>query len=193
MNYRKIWEAYHGSIPEDQLGRKYEIHHIDGNRKNNDISNLKCLSIQEHYNLHKEQGDWMACYKIRMRLNLTKEEQLELNKRIAESKLGKTSPTKGIKYSKYECTYCSKEIGQKINLVKHERACTKNPNRVHTPNIKMAEKKIGTKHSKETKQKMSQAKKGRPLSEEHKQKLSEAVKGKPWSEKRKQVLINKNK
>jgi K+-sensing histidine kinase KdpD len=193
MNYRKIWEKHFGSIPEDELGRKYEIHHIDGDRKNNDIGNLKCLSIREHYNLHKEQGDWMACYRIRMRLSLTKEEQLELNRKIAESKLGKVSPTKGTKYPKYICEYCNREIGQKINLVKHERSCIKNQNRVHTPNNKMAEKKLGTKHSKETKQKMSQAKKGRPLSEVHKQKLSEAVKGKPWSEKRKQALINKNK
>lgn len=55
--YRKIWESYYGPIPTDSNGRSYEIHHIDGNRNNNDISNLKCLSIKEHYNVHYQQQD----------------------------------------------------------------------------------------------------------------------------------------
>ena len=28
-NYRKIWEAHHGPIPVDKLGRSYDIHHKD--------------------------------------------------------------------------------------------------------------------------------------------------------------------
>lgn len=55
MNYRKIWEANNGTIPTDELGRSYEIHHIDGNRKNNHLSNLMCVSIEEHYNIHLNQ------------------------------------------------------------------------------------------------------------------------------------------
>lgn len=50
--YRKIYESHYGPIPIDETGRTYEIHHIDGNSENNDISNLKCVSIQEHYNIH---------------------------------------------------------------------------------------------------------------------------------------------
>lgn len=191
MNYRKFWEKHYGPIPKDELGRKYEIHHIDGNRKNNNIQNLKCLSIQEHYDLHKEQGDWMACYKIRLRLNLTLEEQLDLNKKIAESRLGKPGPAKGVEYPKHPCKYCNRLIGQKLNLVKHEKACMFNPNREHTPNPKMAKKRLGSEHSYETREKMSKAKKGRKLSDEHRQKLSEAVKGRPWSEKRREASINK--
>jgi hypothetical protein len=59
INYRKIYEKIKGPIPKG-----YEIHHIDGNHNNNDIDNLKCVSIQEHYEIHKKQGDWGACRKI---------------------------------------------------------------------------------------------------------------------------------
>ena len=41
--YRKIWESYYGPIPKDENGISYEIHHIDGNRDNNDINNLKLV------------------------------------------------------------------------------------------------------------------------------------------------------
>jgi hypothetical protein len=55
MNYRKIWEQANGTIPTDELGRSYEIHHIDGNRKNNCLSNLMCVSLEEHYDIHAKQ------------------------------------------------------------------------------------------------------------------------------------------
>lgn len=32
--------------------KQYHIHHIDGNNKNNDISNLQMLTIEEHHKLH---------------------------------------------------------------------------------------------------------------------------------------------
>lgn len=55
MNYRKLWEENYGSIPVDELGRTYEIHHKDGNRKNNNLNNLMCVSLEEHYNIHLKQ------------------------------------------------------------------------------------------------------------------------------------------
>jgi len=55
MNYRKIWEQTHGQIPKDEQGRTYDIHHIDGNRKNNSIENLICLSLEDHYKIHLKQ------------------------------------------------------------------------------------------------------------------------------------------
>lgn len=55
MNYRKIWESYYGEIPTDSLGRTFDIHHIDGNRSNNDITNLMCLSLEDHYKIHLKQ------------------------------------------------------------------------------------------------------------------------------------------
>lgn len=55
MNYRKIWEDVNGPIPTDEFGRSYEIHHKDGNRKNNCLSNLICVSLEEHYEIHSKQ------------------------------------------------------------------------------------------------------------------------------------------
>lgn len=56
--YIKIYKEHYGEIPKDSQGRSYDIHHIDGDYTNNDIYNLVALSIEEHYYLHKEQGDW---------------------------------------------------------------------------------------------------------------------------------------
>lgn len=69
--YRKIYEQNFGPIPKETNGRTYEIHHIDGNHNNNDPSNLKAVTIQEHYDIHYSQGDWSACLLISKRLNLT--------------------------------------------------------------------------------------------------------------------------
>lgn len=67
--HRKIWEQHCGQIPVDCNGRTYDIHHIDGNPHNNDISNLKAVSIQEHYDIHLAQGDWSAALLIAERLS----------------------------------------------------------------------------------------------------------------------------
>jgi hypothetical protein len=77
-NYRKIYEQHYGTIPVDEDGRTYEIHHIDGNRQNNEISNLSCLSIQEHYDIHHSQKDWHACGKIAAKMKLSPELLSEL-------------------------------------------------------------------------------------------------------------------
>jgi hypothetical protein len=64
VDYRKIYEEHFGPIPYDADGRRYEIHHRDGNDENNDPSNLVALTIQEHYDLHYDQGDYFECYMI---------------------------------------------------------------------------------------------------------------------------------
>jgi hypothetical protein len=79
--YRKIYENHYGPIPKDETGRTYEIHHIDGNHSNNDPDNLKCVSIQEHYDVHYSQGDWGACTRMAYRMNLSSQETAELSRR----------------------------------------------------------------------------------------------------------------
>ena len=44
-----VWEAANGPKPPN-----HDIHHIDGNGKNNALSNLVCLSKSEHQRLHQE-------------------------------------------------------------------------------------------------------------------------------------------
>jgi len=90
-SYRKIWESCHGPIPEDSEGRSYEIHHIDGDHSNNVIENLKLVTIQEHYNIHFNQGDYGACLAIIMRMNVP----VEVSKQL-QSKLSKVVAAKRI-------------------------------------------------------------------------------------------------
>jgi hypothetical protein len=77
-NYRKIYGNHNGLIPKEADGRTYEIHHIDGNHSNNDPTNLKAVTIQEHYDIHYVNGDWGACFKIAKRMELSPKEISEL-------------------------------------------------------------------------------------------------------------------
>lgn len=45
--HRDIWQHYNGPIPDG-----HEIHHMDHDKGNNDLSNLQCLSRSEHKRLH---------------------------------------------------------------------------------------------------------------------------------------------
>lgn len=45
--HRVIWKNNKGRIPKG-----YHIHHIDGNKLNNDITNLQLISSLEHFKLH---------------------------------------------------------------------------------------------------------------------------------------------
>ena len=58
MEHNVIWEEHYGKIP---LGM--QIHHIDFNKTNNDINNLKLVTPLEHKRLHSgcklENGIWL--------------------------------------------------------------------------------------------------------------------------------------
>ena len=82
-SYRKIYKQHYGKIPVDNDGRSYEIHHIDGDHTNNDPSNLKAVTAQDHYNIHYSQGDWYACLLISRSLNIDPEEKSRLSRLAA--------------------------------------------------------------------------------------------------------------
>jgi hypothetical protein len=44
-----VWEGVHGKKPKDLM-----IHHIDGDKSNNELSNLLCVDRKEHGRLHRE-------------------------------------------------------------------------------------------------------------------------------------------
>ena len=48
FEHRYIWEQSNGKIPKD-----YFIHHINGNKKDNRLLNLKLVSRKEHGRLHR--------------------------------------------------------------------------------------------------------------------------------------------
>jgi len=108
MNYRKIWIQHNGPIPKDEEGRSYDIHHIDKDRSNNSIENLMCVSIEEHYNIHFNQGDWNAAALIADRLSISNQERLFINKKISETTTGKPKPWVSDPEKKLECPHCGK-------------------------------------------------------------------------------------
>lgn len=69
-NYREIWvkgRGYvreHRLVMEEYLGRKLEsaeeIHHIDGDGLNNDLSNLVIMSKSDHLRLEHRNGKYTA-------------------------------------------------------------------------------------------------------------------------------------
>lgn len=72
--YRKIYQNHIGEIPKEPNGRSFQVHHIDGNRNNNDPSNLIAVSIKEHYDIHYKQGDYGACFQLAKMMDLSPEE-----------------------------------------------------------------------------------------------------------------------
>jgi hypothetical protein len=96
-DYRKIWIDHYGPIPKDEHGKSYDIHHIDGNIENNDISNLIALSIKEHYKIHYDQGDYNACSLLLYRMTVSKEELKLLYEDIGKKLRGR----KNLKLSEY--------------------------------------------------------------------------------------------
>src|ERR1035437_2140732 len=72
--YRKIYESHYGPIPKDDIGRTYDIHHLDKNRDNNSPDNLQALSIKDHYDIHYTQENWAACRLIAIKMKKSPEE-----------------------------------------------------------------------------------------------------------------------
>lgn len=106
MNYRKIWIKLKGPIPVDEQGRSFEIHHIDGNRKNNSIENLQCLSAEDHFKLHYGKEEFFAAHLIAKRLGRSLENISNWNmskegrERLRQSKLGDNNPMRNPKVAK---------------------------------------------------------------------------------------------
>jgi hypothetical protein len=65
-DYRKLYERYHQSSLLDGV----DIHHIDGDHSNNDPKNLQAVTLEEHYNIHKSQDDFYACFMIAQRMKI---------------------------------------------------------------------------------------------------------------------------
>ncbi len=53
--HRLVWESVNGEIPKG-----YHVHHIDGNKANNDISNLELVEAPAHISRHMHTEDRQA-------------------------------------------------------------------------------------------------------------------------------------
>jgi hypothetical protein len=86
-DYRKIYESHFGELPLDEDGRRFHIHHIDGDATNNDISNLVALSINQHFKIHYSQGDWAACLLLAEQMNISHTEVAEMARKHANDRV----------------------------------------------------------------------------------------------------------
>jgi hypothetical protein len=84
VNYRKLYEQHFGPIPKDSHGRSLEIHHRDGDHNNNNLDNLQLVTIEEHYQIHFDQGDYGACLIMSHRMHLSPEQKSLLAKQCQD-------------------------------------------------------------------------------------------------------------
>lgn len=106
--HRAVWEYYNGEIPKG-----CQIHHIDGNVDNNDISNLECLTAKEHLSLHAEKNkgnpEYLEAQKASIKLaNIASkewhksEEGREWHRKHVKESIGKTNENR----HKKTCLIC---------------------------------------------------------------------------------------
>jgi hypothetical protein len=86
-NQRRIYIKNFGGVPKDEYGRSFDIHHKDGDHRNNDPSNLIAISIEEHYNIHYLNEDWNAARLIAIRMSKSPDEISELSRKSAKEKI----------------------------------------------------------------------------------------------------------
>lgn len=122
MNYRDVYRINFGDIPKDELGRSFDIHHKDGNRKNNNPNNLVAVSIQEHYDIHYNRGDFNACFLIAKRMDKSESQLLEL--RNLSSKFmtdnNPSSKAKGSNHWSRNTVVVSDKSGNKFRVSKDD-------------------------------------------------------------------------
>jgi len=196
--YQYIWIKHNGQIPKDEFGRSFDIHHIDGDKNNNNIDNLKCVSIDEHYKIHFNQNDYGACHAIRIRLGntITGWTHTEKSrKKISEKQKGRKQTPEHIENAR---------LGRLKNLDKRKKPkyseegmknlIESNKNRIVTEETrkKRSDSLKGRKKSEEWKEKISKSNTGKIFSDETKKKLRESHLGiKPSEESIKKMLETK--
>lgn len=100
-----VWESVHGKIPDG-----FHVHHLDGDKNNNEIANLDIMGAAEHAKLHD--GMRTESTKVKIRGNL-------LSKAIPKAKEWHGSASGKAWHSKhaqeawrnsveteYQCSYC---------------------------------------------------------------------------------------
>ena len=169
VRYREIWEKEHGTIPCDKFGRTFDIHHIDGNRKNNNINNLMCLSIEDHYKIHLSQStdgnikDLASVRLLQSRLENTKLPIIgwspsdETKEKIRKKLTGKKRPKSVVK-----------KFSESLKGYKWSEEQIKK----RTDGLKEFYKNCSDEWKKNRSKNISEGKKGKPMSEDAKNKLS---------------------
>lgn len=82
-SYRKIYEQYHRT----KIPKGMHIHHIDGNRDNNDPSNLEMLTPDEHAKKHGYLNAWIMGQERASKLAVEKLKTDEMRIKMREAML----------------------------------------------------------------------------------------------------------
>jgi len=115
--HRHVWERKNGPIPDG-----HHIHHIDGNKKNNSIENLECLSESDHHKKH-----WKENYE-KMALHLAKNRRIYERSDAQRESFSKWSKKFWVdkEATEVECPICKKKSFCKMpTLFKKCRKCQK--------------------------------------------------------------------
>lgn len=113
--HRIVWISHYGEIKKG-----YEIHHINGDKNNNEIENLQCLSIRQHKEHHK--NNMSDELKEKYRKNLTENVRPKANEwhgstagREWHRQQYETMKDKLHETAEYTCKWCGKKyITKKI-------------------------------------------------------------------------------
>lgn len=172
---RRIWARHNGPIPKDDRGITFDVHHRDGNWRNNSLDNLQALSVYDHYLVHFAQGDWMAAWYIAKRLILTPDECAEIGAKISVALKGRiitpewrqkiSAALKGRKIPRHIVDgWTAKKKGRKFPSEFGQAISDRQRGRVYSAEsrLKMSISHQGHKASDATKLKMSLARKGKP-------------------------------
>ena len=120
----------HLKFTEEQM-KGYEVHHIDGNKSNNDISNLQLLKRSEHNKIHKDSSKWTdeQMREARERMSHAREyanlwhkseEGRAWHKEQWKKSLGKYNN----ELIKKKCEYCGEEYEVKFSNASISRFCS---------------------------------------------------------------------
>ena len=129
-----------------------DIHHLDGNKMNNSLSNLVYLTKSEHTIIHKK--------------GKTLSEE-------TKNKIGEAAKGNKNMLGKHHSEEAKRKMSEAAKGRKHSE---ETKNKIGEA-AKGHKNMLGKHHSEESKQKMSEAHKGKNLSEETKKKMSESFKG----------------
>ncbi len=107
--HRAVWEYYYGPVPKG-----YHVHHIDGDRANNNIENLACIPASEHETEHMSTPERLKYGKMHIERIRPKASEWHRSEqgRAWHSRLGKESYEKR-KVNTYTCTECGREFQTK--------------------------------------------------------------------------------
>lgn len=143
--HRAVWEYYNGKIPEG-----WQVHHVDGDIDNNEISNLRCMPAREHLSQHAEKNSQNPEY-VKRRLDSIKkaaesakrwhstQEGKEWHRKHAAESIGKVrenrqkktcgfcgSEFEGLPWSRYCSQSCQEKARRRrigLRFEPHEKSC----------------------------------------------------------------------